>query len=465
MSRIKFMQTDSRWGNLGYPKAPCYLRNCGCGEVSIANILVEMEQYRKYTPRTIQPYCKQFGAPNCDGTYFSGIPKMLSHYGLTEVKEHQTMSSLWKELKKGGRVAVYLMGSRRGGSKGVHWSSGGHFVCSVDYKGQNGKHYVFVKDSYSNRRRRNGWITYEENMRSDVLRVWSAKLNSKKVKAYVPTKPYTGKLPKGTVAKGDKGADVKAVQTFLNWCIGTKLKVDGHCGDMTDKAIRRYQKKYGLTVDGSFGKKSLAKAKAIIKKYAPKASAKPTETKKPAATKKPTKAEKKLTKPEKAVAWAKRIAADQTYIYVVWGKDKRTHLCPICRGYKGWLKGFNCIRFVFSAWYHGGGIKCKHEGGLINNTLGQKMYNAKTNAEALRIAKKAIGCDDITILRNRKGIPQSLLKEGDACMYFKGGVYKHMFLYAGGGYMVDSGRWKLKSKQIAVRKALTPCIVIRYTGK
>ena len=243
MSRIKFVQTDSRWGNLGYPKAPCYLRNCGCGEVSIANILVEMEQYRKYTPRTIQPYCKQFGAPNCDGTYFSGIPKMLSHYGLTEVKEHQTMSSLWKELKKDGRVAVYLMGSRRGGSKGVHWSSGGHFVCSVDYKGQNGKHYVFVKDSYSNRRRRNGWITYEENMRSDVLRVWSAKLNSKKVKAYVPTKPYTGKLPKGTVAKGDKGADVKAVQTFLNWCIGTKLKVDGHCGDMTDKAISKIKLK------------------------------------------------------------------------------------------------------------------------------------------------------------------------------------------------------------------------------
>jgi hypothetical protein len=92
------------------------------------------------------------------------------------------------------------------------------------------------------------------------------------------------------------------------------------------------------------------------------------------------------------------------------------------------------------------------------------MLTAKAS-DALRMAKKAIGCDDITILRNRKGIPQSLLKEGDACMYFSKGVYRHMFLYAGGGYMVDSGRWKDKKKQIAVRKALKPCIVIRYTGK
>lgn len=172
----------------------------------------------------------------------------------------------------------------------------------------------------------------------------------------------------------------------------------------------------------------------------------------------------KKTKPEKAVEWAKKIAADNSYHYVVWSKDERTHKCPICHHYKGAYKGFNCIRFVFSAWYHGGGIKCKHEGGLINNSIGQKMLNAKSS-DLLKMAKKATGCDDIIVLRNRKGIKQSLLKPGDACMYFRKGIYKHMFLYAGGGKMVDSGRWKDKKKQIAVRKSLTPCIVIRYTGK
>ena len=176
MNKTKFLQTDSRWGGLGYPKKPWYIRNCGCGEVSIANIIIEMERYKNYTPATIQPYCKQFAAPNGDGTYFSGIPKMMAHYGLTEVKEHATMSTLWTELAKGDRVAIYLMGSRSGGSKGVHWTSGGHFVCSVGYKYENGKHYVYVKDSYSNSSLRNGWITYEENMKNDVLRVWSGKL-------------------------------------------------------------------------------------------------------------------------------------------------------------------------------------------------------------------------------------------------------------------------------------------------
>jgi len=176
MNKTKFLQTDSRWGGLGYPKKPWYIRNCGCGEVSIANIIIEMERYKNYTPATIQPYCKQFAAPNGDGTYFSGIPKMMAHYGLTEVKEHATMSTLWTELAKGDRVAIYLMGSRSGGSKGVRWTSGGHFVCSVSYKFRDKKHHLYVKDSYSNSSLRNGWITYEENMKNDVLRVWSGKL-------------------------------------------------------------------------------------------------------------------------------------------------------------------------------------------------------------------------------------------------------------------------------------------------
>lgn len=179
MNKNKFMQTDSKWGNLGYPEAPCYIRNCGCGEVSIANIIIEMEKYKKTTPRTIQPYCKQFAAPNCDGTFFSGIPKMMEHYGLTNVKEHQKMSDLWKELDKGNRVVIYLMGARLGGSRGVHWTSGGHFVCSVDYRKRDGKHEVYVKDSYSNSRLRNKWISYEDNMKNNVVRVWSGKLPPK----------------------------------------------------------------------------------------------------------------------------------------------------------------------------------------------------------------------------------------------------------------------------------------------
>lgn len=268
MNKTKYLQTDSRWGSLGYPKAPWYIKNCGCGEVSIANIIIEMEKYKNYTPKTIQPYCKQFAAPNGNGTYFAAIPKMMEHYGLTEVKEHATMSTLWTELAKGNRVAIYLMGNKVGGSKRVKWTSGGHFVCSVAYKYENGKHYVYVKDSYSNSSLRNGWITYEENMKNDVLRVWSGKLYIEQ--PYYPSTPYTGTLPKGTVKKGSKGSDVKAVQNFLNWCINAKLAVDGNCGNLTDKAIRKYQTQYKLKVDGIFGSASKRKAQEIIAKYAPK---------------------------------------------------------------------------------------------------------------------------------------------------------------------------------------------------
>lgn len=267
MNKTKFLQTASGWGGLGYPKKPWYIRNCGCGEVSIANCIIEMDKYASYTPATIQPYCKQFAAPNGDGTYLSAIPKMMKNYGMTEVKEHATMNPLWAELAKGDRVAIYLMGSKRGGSKGVKWTSGGHIVCSVGYKYENGDHWVYMKDSYSNSSLRNGWISYKGNLKGDVVRVWSGKIVTVSPTTYRPTTPYTGTLPKTTVTDGSKGEDAKACQTFLNWCINAVLSVDGNAGRNTVIAIKVFQKTYGLGVDGKFGKASRAKAEEIIKEH------------------------------------------------------------------------------------------------------------------------------------------------------------------------------------------------------
>lgn len=272
MNKTNFKQYDTRWAKLGYPKSPYFIKDCGCGEVSIANCIIEMEKYANQTPKTIQPYCVQFAAPNGNGTYFSGIPTMMKHYGMTEVKEHGTLDSLWKELEKGNRVAIYLMGSRKGGSKAVHWTSSAHFVCSVAYKVENGKHYVYVKDSNSTSSLRNGWISYEDNMRGDVSRVWSGRLYMEP--KYYPTTPYSGTLPTASVKKGSTGANVKALQSFLNWCINAKLAVDGDFGSNTDTAVRKWQtqysKEYGIAVDGVFGAKSIKVAKEIVAKYAPK---------------------------------------------------------------------------------------------------------------------------------------------------------------------------------------------------
>ena len=285
MNKTNFKQYDTRWASMGYPKKPYYIKNCGCGEVAVANCIIEMQKYANQTPKTIQPYCVQFAAPNGNGTYFSGIPKMMEHYGMTEVKEHQTMDSLWKELKKGGRVAIYLMGSRPGGSKKVHWTSSGHFVASVDYKYENGDHWVYMKDSNSTSTDRNGFISYKGNLKGDVSRVWSGKLAEPLYQATqikddaklavdgvggINTVRHLQKFLGVTMTDGitirkdlqkyvpaltaydygDSGSPtVKAMQRWLGLS-----DPDGLWGSNTSKAL---QKKLGVSQDGIFGANSM----------------------------------------------------------------------------------------------------------------------------------------------------------------------------------------------------------------
>ena len=356
MNKTNYKQYDTRWAKLGYPKSPYFIKDCGCGEVAICNCIIEMDKYKNQTPKTIQPYCKQFAEPHGNGTYFSGIPKMMEHYGMTEVKEHQTMTELWKELKKGNRVAIYLMGSRPGGSKGVHWTSGGHFVCSTGYKVKDGKHYVYVKDSYSTSADRNGWISYEENMRGDVSRVWSGKLT-------------------------------------------------------------------GVT-------------------------------------------KKAKTKQELMVEWATKIAKDNSWHYVHWEKgDPKTKKCPICNNYpKGKYHGWYCTRWNMAPWVHGAGIK-KTCGNPPNNGQIEKLWSAKTDAEALKLARKYTGIQDIKVIRSKSNLKQSQLKAGDMCYYFNGTTCQHAFFYVGDGYMIDANSYKDEAKQIAKRKAMSCKVAIRYVGK
>jgi hypothetical protein len=51
--------------------------------------------------------------------------------------------------------------------------------------------------------------------------------------------------------------EVKFLQGFLNQFEGAGLSVDGDYGDKTVSAVKAYQKKYGLQVDGSAGQQTL----------------------------------------------------------------------------------------------------------------------------------------------------------------------------------------------------------------
>lgn len=258
--------------------------------------------------------------------------------------------------------------------------------------------------------------------------------------AYTPTAPYTGSLPATTIQMGSKGNETKALQKFLNWSMNAGLTVDGIAGEKTVKAIKDFQTRYGLEVDGIFGAKSKAKAKTVI------ASIK--------------------TPQEKMVAWAKKIASDNSWIYVHWkGSDIKTKRCPICYNYpKGKYHGWFCTRWVLAPWVHGAGLK-KKCGYPPNNGKIEKIYNAKTDAEALRLARKYIGIKDIKVIRSKKNLNQSVLKAGDMCYYFKGNYCHHAWFYIGNGQMIDANSYKDKNRQIAIRKAMSCKVAIRYIGK
>lgn len=73
-------------------------------------------------------------------------------------------------------------------------------------------------------------------------------------------------VPEKGLKKGSKGLQVKRMQWFLNW-YGVKCKVDGSFGSGTERAVKKFQTKEHLKVDGNFGKASLKRAKTIKKYY------------------------------------------------------------------------------------------------------------------------------------------------------------------------------------------------------
>lgn len=169
------------------------------------------------------------------------------------------------------------------------------------------------------------------------------------------------------------------------------------------------------------------------------------------------------TAQQKMVDWAEKIAKDNSFIYVHYDKnDPKTRRCPICNDYpKGKYHGFYCTRWNYSVWKHGGGlpIKCID---APNNGQIEQIYKAKTNAEALKLARKYFKLQDIQVIRSKSNLAQSKLKPGDACYHFSGSTCQHAFIYIGNGKMVDANSVK---DPIAKRNAMSCKVAIRYVGK
>ena len=83
------------------------------------------------------------------------------------------------------------------------------------------------------------------------------------IKSNSTTNTSTTTTTKNWIEYGDRGNDVKTLQTKLNK-VGYKLEVDGVCGNATVAAIKDFQTKYNLAVDGQAGKNTITKLDSVI---------------------------------------------------------------------------------------------------------------------------------------------------------------------------------------------------------
>lgn len=113
-------------------------------------------------------------------------------------------------------------------------------------------------------------LNYAERWQNELLEIYQqgtliSPFMTTAVK-WLSEKTFHFTLPaRGYFQYADTGTQVKNLQKFLNWYGGYNLEVDGDLGSKTRAAVRDYQDKEGLAVDGLFGKASLNRAK-IIKK-------------------------------------------------------------------------------------------------------------------------------------------------------------------------------------------------------
>ncbi len=254
-----FRQYDARWGSLPYPTRSYSFANNGCGCCACTHLVIEIDKYKKCTPRTLRKYMVGQGfATRGHGTTWDGITRTLRHYGFDVVTPNiaSDMSAAWKELNKGNRGGVLLF--RAGSRGGVTWTSGGHYVAFTAYKVKNGKHYFYTKDSGG--RRHDGWHCYEDTMMGLLPKIWIVKLPKSTGKS------YTGKLPTKTIKRGSKGVQVRRWQAFLKW-YGYKIQVGSIAKaafrDNTKAKTIAFQRANGLVADGIVGQKTRAKAKAV----------------------------------------------------------------------------------------------------------------------------------------------------------------------------------------------------------
>lgn len=159
---------------------------------------------------------------------YSGIDKNMPR-GLSEQIPHMKKSSLWKNT---GLSKVSQMGDVGIYNQHIWIGLGDGNIAEANHTWKYFEH--IVKDRHTKSSSKKNWAVYRATKAS-------------------------------AIQKGDRGTEVKLLQTFLNWGGFNCGAVDGEVGQKTESAIKAFQAKVGLKADGAFGAQSLAKAKTFKK--------------------------------------------------------------------------------------------------------------------------------------------------------------------------------------------------------
>ena len=243
-------------------------------------------------------------------------------------------------------------------------------------------------------------------------------------------KAYTLKL-------GMKGAEVKAVQKRLKALgyLKTNSQVNGYYGEATEDAVEEFQRRNGLSADGTVGAKTLEKLNSSsAKKAKATATAKPTSkaTAKPKTTPKPTKSSGKATskatskatgksgskttaKPKTTTKAPSKATAKPADTANKRGVEKLIAIaeskigCPYSGGAKG-PNRFDCSGFVYY---------CMKQAGFSGGYMTSRTWR--------------------TCSRYPRINSMSQIQRGDI-LVFKGNSMAtgHVGIYLGGGRMIDA---------------------------
>lgn len=271
-----------------------------------------------------------------------------------------------------------------------------------------------------------GMVVRQRRLYTSVCSAARPKFDGSETPEPKPVKPTVlPALPKrGWFHKGDKGPEVLKMQNILVY-LGFDCGIygaDGVLGAETQESIERFEKKYGLTQDGEWGKLCNEKAAVLLGIK--------------------THVQSKTTQ-QKMVEWAESIEKKGTFKYKKWdAHNKQTQICPICNNQTGKYHGWNCIGYVSAICHHGGGLNTK----CSCNGLGDDNFFTNVTGESWR-KRNGKNWDMISNNGKKNGasIPASKLKAGDVLIcYDDKGKFHHMAFYKGNGKYSDdtSGRTK-----------------------